>query len=228
MTPPRHEAPPVTGRIAEEIARLELLRRLSMGAAHTLNNAFTAILGETLCLLDERKSDPVVAEACALIQQEVERCARLMRSVATRVHQRDSMIDECDLGGLLRGIEPILRETVSRAVAIECASPGPGLYARGGNEDLELLVLLSAHRLVRASVGGGGALAVRVEPDDAAIDLVIEARVDPGASRPPEPTDPAWEALVETATRSLAERCGVALQDEGPLAKRLRLAAASS
>jgi signal transduction histidine kinase len=211
------------GKIAEEIARLELLRRLSMGAAHTLNNAFTAILGETLCLLDERKTDPLVAEACALIQHEVERCARLTRSVATRVQRRESVIDESDLASLLRGIEPILRETVSRAIAIECAIPEPGLCVHGGSEDLELLVLLSAHRLVRATVGGGGALAVSVERTSAAIDLVIEARVDPGASRPPEAIDPAWEALVESAARSLAERCRVVVVDEGPYAKRLRL-----
>lgn len=214
----------VTGPIAEEIVRLELLRRLSMGVAHTLNNAFTAILGETLCLLEERKEDALVIEACSLIQQEAERCAKLTRSLAMRVQRRNAVTDESDLAALLRNIEPTLRETVSRAIGLYCEPPPPGFCVLGGSEDLEMLVLSTALRLVRAS-SAGGELRIRVEGEDEGpeIDLVFQLRVDATAARERESLDPAWEGLVDRATHSIAARCSVALLDEGLYAKRLRL-----
>ena len=89
-----------------------------------MNNALTAILGETLCLADERKSDPLVAEACALIQGEVERCARLTRCgrhppcSAARAYSTKPVSRDCCATS-----EPLLRETVSRCVEIDIDAP---------------------------------------------------------------------------------------------------------
>ena len=69
---------------AGELAQLEVLQRLALGAAHTLNNAFSAILGEVHFLAEERKGDSEVDAACALIGREVERCARLTRALCER------------------------------------------------------------------------------------------------------------------------------------------------
>jgi C4-dicarboxylate-specific signal transduction histidine kinase len=230
---PLHEAPSAPAssapghEIAEEVARLELLRRLSMGAAHTLNNAFTAILGETLCLLDERKGDPVVTEACALIQAEIERCARLTRSVALRVQRREYVLDETGMHSLMRGLEPLLRETVSRSIAIGCEPGDPAPCVRGASQDLELLVLLCAHDVVRGA--SSGSLRLAIEPAGAGhVDLVIE--LCGASSAAPEATsgdDAAWQALVGAATRALAERHGIALCATAT-ATRLRLELASA
>jgi hypothetical protein len=217
---------PETGAdVADEIARLELLRRLSMGAAHTLNNAFTAILGETLCLLDERKSDPIVAEACALIQAEVERCARLTRSVAMRVQRRENVLDETGMHSLLRGVEPLLRETVSRSISITAEAGDPAPCVRGSSQDLELLILLCSHGLVRDATSG----ALRLLVDAAGpthVDLVIELRAAPGALPSLEPSGDPWQSLVIGAARTLADRSGIGLRSESrdeSVALRLRL-----
>jgi signal transduction histidine kinase len=207
--------------LAEEIARLELLRQLSIGAAHTLNNAFTAILGETLCLLDERKSDPLVAEACALIQGEVERCARLTRSVALRVQRREGVLDATDAASLLRSVELLLRETVSRSVAIACEVTGEGLLARGATEELEPLVLLCAHRLV-GGIARGAQLRLSAERDesgDVAISLDLRAGADELAR-----AESSWEEIVGAAAASLAARLGARLVDvPAPGARIVRL-----
>ncbi|RIL03041.1 MAG: hypothetical protein DCC71_15730 [Proteobacteria bacterium] len=198
--------------VLDEVARLELLRRMTMGAAHTLNNAFTAILGETLCLLDERKSDPVVAEACQLIQGEIERCARLARSVALRVQRRRPVLDETDAAALVGALEPLLRETVSRSIAIECDVEDAPLGVRGATEELEPLVLLCAHRLVRG-VRSGGVLrvAARREAGGAVVlELALEAKREPER----EAGAASWDALVARSLRSLAERHGVELHEE--------------
>ena len=208
--------------VSEEIARLELLRRLSMGAAHTLNNAFTGILGETLCLLDERKDDPLVAEACVLIQQEIERCARLTRSVALRVQRREGLLDETNVATLLRGVEPLLRETVSRAVSIVCEIPEHPVYAKGASEALELLLLLEAHRVTRATTSGGS-LRIAVECSDTHADLVLELRSESDALRAPSAEDAAWQDVVDAAADSIARRLGARVIDGAAHTRRLRL-----
>lgn len=220
MTPAgRFDAP---GSVAEEIARLDLLRRLSMGAAHTLNNAFTAILGETLGLLDERKGDPLVTEACELIQGEVGRCARLMRAIALRMHRRPALLDETSLASLLRVLEPLLRETVSRSVALECEMPPLSLCVRGASEDIELLALLCAHRLVHGAEGG--LLHVSAEARDAG-EAALRIELRDGGDTPRRGTTNAdWDALVEASVSALAERHSIArIEYEGEASRGIRL-----
>jgi signal transduction histidine kinase len=208
--------------LLDEVARLELMRRLSVGVAHTLNNAFTAMLGETLCLVDERKHDPVVAEACIAIQQEIQRCARLTRSAAMRVQRRDGLLEETSLPLLLRGLEPLLRETVSRSVAIRCEAPPDGLYARGASDDIEPLLLLEAHRMAH-DARSGGTLRIGVESGESHVDLVLalaaRTDADPGEPR----TGSAWQGLVEAALDAMLRRLGGCRIDVGPDERRLRL-----
>jgi len=197
--------------VADEIARLELLRQLALGAAHTLNNAFTAILGETLCLADERKSDPLVAEACALIQSEVERCARLTRQVAVRVQRRESVLDETNIAALVRSLEPLLRETVSRSVSIDVEIPDRSILVRGPGEDLELLVLLVAHRLARIP-GRGAALRIALGAHDArTVELLLEVRGSDATPLEPRAAG-SWSRLVAEAELALGDRHGVRVE----------------
>jgi signal transduction histidine kinase len=197
--------------VAGEIARLELLRQLAMGAAHSLNNAFTAILGETLCLADERKADPLVSEACALIQSEVERCARLTRHVATRVQRRESALEETNLAALVRGLESLLRETVSRSVAIDLAVPESNVLVRGPSEDLELLVLLVAHRLARLPRRGAVLRIALGAHDPVTAELLFEVRANDAVPIAPD-AGGSWDALVAEAEAVLGGRHGVRVE----------------
>ena len=210
--------------LAEEIARLELLRRLATGAAHTLNNAFTAILGETLCLADERKHDPLVSEACDLIQGEVERCARLTRSIAARVQRRENVLEETNIAALVRGLEPLLRETVSRSVAMAIEVPDVCVLVRGPGEDLELLVLLVAHRLAHTPIRGA-TLHIALGPHDAeSAELRFELRI-PDERPDVERADRSWDLLVADAAGVLGSRHGVRIvssEDDAPRCVRLQ------
>jgi C4-dicarboxylate-specific signal transduction histidine kinase len=212
--------------VAGEIARLELLRRLTMGAAHSLNNAFTAILGETLCLADERKTDPLVTEACGLIQSEVERCARLTRAVAARVQRRESVLDETNIATLMRQLEPLLRETVSRCVAIEVDVPDLGVTVRGPGEDLEVLVLLVAHRLT-GMPSRSAALRIALGDHD---ERTVELRFDSVANdEQPLATNRsgAWDGLVADAELVLGGRHDVRVEERGDGCASLVFAAGS-
>jgi hypothetical protein len=138
-----------------------------------------------------------------------------------RVQRRDDLIGESDVAGLLRGVEPLLRETVSRAIAITCDAPPAGLCIQGGTDDLEVLVLLAAHRLVHGAASGGE-LRVAVERTGVRVDVVLALRLDPTGATATAGSDPDWEAIVADAARSIAARCGIEIVDDGPHAKRLR------
>jgi signal transduction histidine kinase len=211
--------------LAGDIVHLESLRRLALGAAHTLNNALTSILGEVRALGDERAHDAEVARACAEIESQVERCARLTHALQARGWRRETPAGELDLTLLARSLAPLLRDTVSRSIDLEWELPGEGIWVCGRREDVELLVLLAAHRVLR-SEAAGRSLRVRLEHSPAgAVDLLLEREATSAA--PPGAPSP-WEHAVEAAARALALRDGIGwLAEERAGRLRLRFVAAA-
>ena len=129
----------------EEIARLAVLWRLAAGAAHSLNNALTAILGEASFLSDDHKDDPQVVEGCDAIIAEVDRCARLTRAVLARRHPAQGRSAEVDLVRLVGDLGRMLHETLGRRIELDVALPDDLLLVAGDAEALELLCLALVH-----------------------------------------------------------------------------------
>jgi signal transduction histidine kinase len=191
--------------LAGELAQLESLRRMVRGAAHAWNNALTAILGEARCLLEERADDPAVVRACADIEREARRCARLSRALQGRADWRPGEPGEVDLGALARGLAPTLRETVSASVDLRWDVPADAPWVRARRADAELLVLLAAQTLLRGAPGGA-ALRIAVGKAQERHAEVSMERSAPGPADP-APYD-AWSELVDEAARTLAAHCG--------------------
>src|SRR5262249_26247538 len=105
--------------LGDELAGLEVLRQLALGASHTLNNALTAILGEVQVLAEDLDGDSDAVAACSSIRREVERCARLARALCERGARRggETTLDhQVDLAALAGRLAPLLRDTVTRGV----------------------------------------------------------------------------------------------------------------
>lgn len=189
--------------VAGELAQLESLRRMLRGATHAWNNALTAILGDVRCLLEERPGDPAVAAAAAAIEREAQRCARLTRALQGRGEWRPGEPGEVDLGALARGLEPVLRDTVTAGVALSWDVPAEAPWVRARRVDAELLVLLAVQAVVRDAPGGTELRIAIGKPEDRHVLVSIE-RSAPGPSR----AAGAWDALVGEAVRMLATSCG--------------------
>lgn len=163
---------------ATEVARLEALRRLAMGAAHALNNAFTAVVGEASFLREERKGDAAVVEACDTILRELDRCAKLTRALLARRHPPQAGRDEVDLVRLVRDLTPLMRETLGRQKQLAVELPDDLLLVRGEASALELLLLLLVQqgadaapgsarlRLAAVPAGARARLELEIEADD--------------------------------------------------------------
>ena len=208
--------------LGDEVAQLEVLRRLALGAAHTLSNALTAILGEAHFLAEERKGDPEVADACASIVREVERCARLARALGQRGERcgpAPAAEGELDLASLGRSLAPLLRDTVTRAVDIDWRLPEGAELARGDRGEVDRLILLCAYRLVRG-VAPGSALRISLVREAGAPLLAFELRAPtaPAPATCPDAAESEWDRAVAQAAQSLAARNGVRI--EAPAAGR--------
>lgn len=159
---------------AEEVARLEALCRLAMGATHTLNNAFTAVIGEACFLLEDRKHDDLVVEGCQTILAELERCTKLTRALLARRHPSQSGSGEVDMVRLVQELGKVLSETLGRQNQLVVDTPDDLLLVRGDAGDLELLVLTLAHYAAdHAGAPTKLSLSVRREPTEREIRLGI-------------------------------------------------------
>jgi signal transduction histidine kinase len=207
-----------------EVARLEALRRLAMGAAHALNNAFTAVVGEASLLQQDRKLDPEVAESCQAILSEMNRCSRITKALLSRPRPPQAGVSEVDLVRLVRDLGGLLRETLGSQNQLELRFPDDLLLVDGDAASLEVLVLTLVHyaadeapgatsidlSLERASGGCEVCVSVAVSGAEVA-EEVIEAFVAPERS-----ADALTRAQLEAVAglvashggRRMAERSG--------------------
>ncbi|HEY8493388.1 MAG TPA: hypothetical protein VIN04_05810 [Myxococcota bacterium] len=211
--------------LAGELAQLEALRRMALGAAHAWNNALTSILGDLRWLREERADDPVVRGVCTEIEREAQRCVRLSRALQARGHWQPGVPGDLDLGAVLAGLAPVLRDTVSRSVELTWEIPEDAPWVHGRRADAELLVLLAAQALLRDAPGGSTLHIALGKPEEHHVCVSLERRDgDKSAARDDSP----WDALVTCAARTLAATCEADWQVEPERGRgrvRFRLAA---
>lgn len=172
---------------SSEVARLTAQWRLTLGVAHTLNNALAAILGEASFLLDDRKDDAELVESCQLIQHEVERCARLTRALLGRPDRAADEGEPADLGRLLADWRSLLPEALSRRFEPVVKVPEALVLVPAPRRDLESLILLLAHRCCEQCPEGGRLSILLDPPSSHRATLRLELLRDPTA-------DPVWRS----------------------------------
>jgi hypothetical protein len=119
-----------------EIAHLQCAWRMTAGAAHSLNNALTAVTGLANVPGEELE-----------LQQELDRCIRISRALTSHHSAHFGRTDETELGAVLRRVAPALEDTLSRRFQLVTeASPEP-LYLEADPARIELLVFLLVYRL---------------------------------------------------------------------------------
>lgn len=198
------------------VARLEALRRLAMGGAHALNNAFTTLVGEVTFLQEDRKDDPGVAEACETMLAELARCTRITRALLARRHPSQAGGTDVDLVRLVRELGAILQETLGSQHLLQVKTPDDLVPVVGLAGELETLVLGLVHYAADA-VGGPTSLRLEVEGDrgDGRARLSLEVRA-PGLPvgveevflAPDRAADPVVAAGLEAVAELVAELGG--------------------
>ena len=151
------------GLEARDVAALAALRRLSFGAAHSLNNAFSAALGEANYLLEERTKDAELVECCQVIVESLERSTRITRALLGHRHAL-AVEDETDLGRLLTELVACLRETLGSGHPLSIELPDEWIAVKGDPSDVDLVLTT----LFQYAADASG--------DQARLDAVLEKR----------------------------------------------------
>lgn len=216
-----------------EVANLEVLRRQAEGAAHTLNNLFTSLLGELALLGDERKGDAVLDETIHVLRDQLERCVKLVRNGLVRPPLGPAVRGEVDLGLLLSRCTRVLDGTLPRRISLRTRVPDESWLVRGDAGELELLLLALVFRVGDLGPSGCMDVSISVEagvaPDTLALHLDLAAEALPSDARQ-RLVDPGVAADAVAAdslqgVHSIAERHGTHLQTDrtGPDSLRLSL-----
>jgi hypothetical protein len=214
-----------------ELANLEICRRQAAGAAHTLNNVFTSLLGELALLGDECKDEPVVDEAVSALRGQLERCVKLVRNGLVRPAMGAPRDGEVDLGLLLSRCIRVLEGTLPRRILLSTCVPDESWLVRGDAGEIEVMLLSLVFRLgdlvpggcmdVRISLAEGDvANSLALHLDLEAAELPADARqrlVDPGLA------EDAVEAESLRAVHAIADRHGSHLSTQRTGADALRL-----
>ena len=209
------------------LAHLEAMRRLAMGAAHTLNNAFTAVMGETGFLQEDRKQDALVVEATTAILTELDRCTRITRGLLARRSPAQGDNDEVDLVRVVREVGDLLGHTIGSLCQLRITAPDDFLLVRGGAERLELLVLALVH--YAADHAGGSSevqLALASEPEAGEVTLRLQVKAQElpeyvvGAFQEPElapdaPTRTSLAAIAQVVASGGGHRFASATEPDG-------------
>ncbi len=215
-----------------EALELELLRRQAGGAAHTLNNLFTSLLGEVALLGDECKEDPAVLDAVASLHAQLERCVRTVRN-GLPGRAAESREAEVDLGLLLSHCRRVLDGTLSRSTTLRWNVPDASWVVRGDPQQLETLILALTFRASDLVPGGPAEVAVSLAdgpgPNQLSLHLDVEAPELPRDARQ-RLVDPALagaraDAEALRALHAIADGHGTHLGTErtGPESLRLSL-----
>ncbi|MCP3985569.1 MAG: hypothetical protein GY723_14360 [bacterium] len=161
----------------EEIARLAVMRRLSMGTAHAVNNALTVAMGEAGFLYEDNKENPEIVEACQAILSSVDRCARLTQAVLAHSNPTPTSGETgTDLVRAVRDLERWLREAIGSRNSLRVDAPDSLVLVAAPDHELELLIM-GLVAFAADQTCGAADLLLRVETSEAGESAAIQLTV---------------------------------------------------
>ncbi len=209
--PIRRQVPGIDEEALLEIAHLQCVWRTTRGAAHTLNNALTALCG----LVDE-------PESAGEMEQELGRCTRAARSLTAHHTSRFGRVEEAELGAVVRHVAPLLSDTLGSRFSVEADLPAEVFHVAVDPARLELLLLtLAYHMADRCEVVACMRLAAAPgdKPDTAALEVDLYAQGLEDASAEtllnPNLADGAGNAFALQAVLAVVAGCGGSLSARG-------------
>ena len=175
--------------------KMEAVGQLTGGIAHDFNNLLQAISGnlELIQLAPDNKEK--VTRWASNASQAAERGTRLTGQLLTFSRRQRLEAADVDVGGLLRGMSELLRNSVGPTVELEVeVAPDLGTV-RSDSTQLELAILNLAIN-GRDAMPSGGQLRVRAEP--AGPDHIAIHVIDKGVGMTPDIVQRALEPFFTT------------------------------
>jgi PAS domain S-box-containing protein len=200
--------------------RMNTVGTLAGGMAHDLNNALAPILMGAQWLKRQAKDDET-RQLLSVMETNTQRGADMVRQVLLFARGRGGEFERLELGGLVRDLEKMVRETFPKSIQVE-SFVARDLWAVSGNLTQLHQVLLNLCVNARDAMPGGGRLsfvADNVEltadeaakvPDGRAGEFVSLAVADSGSGMPPEVLARIFEPFFTTKAEGQGTGIGLA------------------
>jgi PAS domain S-box-containing protein len=201
---------------AGEIDRMEALGQLAGGIAHDFNNLLAVILSYTEFALEDLPASSSTRPDIEEVRRAAERAADLTRRLLVFSHREVVHPELVDMGGLLKGLEPLLVRTLGEqleirvevAAAIEPVNADPG--------ELEQMLLNLALN-ARDAMPDGGVLSITVDGTDIGLgaDPLVAGRFlrirvsDTGVGMSPEVASHVFEPFFTTKPKGRGTGLGL-------------------
>lgn len=153
--------------------RLEVVGQLTGGIAHDFNNLLTVILGNAELLTDELEDQPEIAGLASMIHAAAARGGELTERLLAFARQQMLEPASVDINALIKGMEPLLRRTLSANIELQILTAKelwPAVIDSAQLESALLNLCLNA----RDAMADGGQLTI-----ETANDRVDGERTDP-------------------------------------------------
>ena len=200
--------------------RMNTIGTLAGGMAHDLNNALAPILLGAQ-LLKRKAGDEETRQMLGMMETSTQRGADMVRQVLLFARGRGGEFERLELGGLIKEMEKLVRETFAKNIAVEAFVPGDLWPVRGNLTQLHQ-VLLNLCVNARDAMASGGKLsfvadnveldatqAARI-PEGLAGSFVSLAVSDTGAGMPPEVRAKIFEPFFTTKGEGKGTGIGLA------------------
>ncbi|MGV1759708.1 ATP-binding protein [Rhizobium sp. A22-96] len=207
--------------------KMEAIGQLTGGVAHDFNNLLMAVLGN-LELLRKHVGDDV--KAGRLIDgalQGATRGASLTQRLLAFARRQDLRIGPVDLGGLVVGMEDLLKRSVGSAIRIESSIPAALPFVSADSNQVELALLNLAVN-ARDAMPDGGTIWIKLRAEEqaartetlAAGNYLVLSVIDEGHGMNEETLQKAIEPFF--STKELGKGTGLGLSMIHGLALQLK------
>jgi CheY-like chemotaxis protein len=138
---------------------MEAVGQLAGGVAHDFNNLLTVIQGNGELLMSEFDADDPRRHDLAQIVEAGHRASALTRQLLAFSRKQLDQPRVFELGGLVTGLEPMLRRLLGEKVAIAAIVPERAAHVRADPAQIEQVVINLAVN-ARDAMPGGGTLTI--------------------------------------------------------------------
>jgi two-component system NtrC family sensor kinase len=190
--------------------RLAALGRLSAGVAHEMNNPLSGILLFTQSLLKKTKDDPSVHEDLEVIEQEIIRCSRIVRSLLDFARETKPKKVATQINSVIENTLTLVENQAAfhNIRILKELDPDLPLISLDANQIQQVLmnIILNA----ADAMSGGGTLAIKsqLSSQDDSVEVTI---ADSGCGIPKEVIDRIYDPFFTTKEQKKGTGLGLAV-----------------
>lgn len=189
-------------RTVRQNQQIDALAKLAGGMAHEFNNLLTVIVSANEMLSEGLPADGEGRQLAGMALEAAQRGAQLADSLMTISRRQVLAVQRIDVGGVLRRMEEPLHRLLGADISLETDAAADPLLCEVDESQLEAAIINLAGN-ARDAMHGGGTVRIHVGTRDVApVDVLADARLQPGSWAVVSVQDDGWGMAPAVAAKA--------------------------